>query len=325
VGLGGEILDVEVGVEVEVEVTGIVVSDGGREVVGVDTGVVATVVGRSVGFDVDVAGSGMIVGWPGRWSLRVIDGQVPTSGGEEFEDVVTVEDDDSDVLLVCGLGSVLPNCDESGGFDEDEIVEVSVGLLDCGRGRVLPNCDDIGESQGTVPFGVCDVGIVSDDVGNGLVDVLELVVKTGTVSIEELVNVLDVVELLEAATGGVAVGDVDVDVGGCDNVVVLVVGIRVLDGIVVGVYGFDELVGPWGTEMEGIEILVPELDVELEYGGASRGDDETLLNTIESGISNPRGMLSSKLVAKNPIPAFPMPCIGPPLTFSQPLTGGAGR
>ena len=140
----------------------------------------------------------MIVGWPGRWSLRVIDGQVPTAGGEELEDVVTVEDDDSDVLLVCGLGSVPPNC-ESGEFDEDVIVEVSVELLDCGRGRVLPNCDDNGESQGTVPFDVCDVGFVGDDVGNGLIDVLELVVKTGTVSIEELVSVLDVVELLGAA------------------------------------------------------------------------------------------------------------------------------
>ena len=45
-GVGGEI--------VGVEVTGIVVSGGGREAVGINTGVVATVVGRSVGFEVDV-------------------------------------------------------------------------------------------------------------------------------------------------------------------------------------------------------------------------------------------------------------------------------
>lgn len=99
---------------------------------------------------------------------------------------------------------------------------------------------------------------------------------------------------------------------------------------VFGVSGVGELlmlVGPCGTATGGIEILGKELEggFEVPDDGASMGEDVTLLKTIESGMSNPRGIFSSKLVVKKAIPAFPMPCIGPPLTFSQPLIGGAGR
>ena len=71
-----------------------------------------------------------IVGCPGRWSLRVSDGQVPVGAEEELEELVTVEVDDIEVLLICGFGSVPPDGDESGEPKEDGVVEVNGVLLD---------------------------------------------------------------------------------------------------------------------------------------------------------------------------------------------------
>lgn len=44
------------------------------------------------------------------------DGQVSAGADEEIGEVDIVESEDIDVLFDCGLGSVLPNCDESGEF-----------------------------------------------------------------------------------------------------------------------------------------------------------------------------------------------------------------
>jgi hypothetical protein len=143
----------------------------------------------------------------------------------------------------------------------------------------------------------------------------------------EMIGVADEIELVEVLS--VTTGGLLAEVGGLKGVVeVSCTGL--LEETVIGLSWIVELlilVGPCGVETGGTETVAAGLDGEFKVpdGGASMGEDVTLLKTIESGMSNPWGMFSSKLVVKNAIPAFPMPCIGPPLTFSQPLTGGAGR
>lgn len=105
--------------------------------------------------------------------------------------------------------------------------------------------------------------------------------------------------------------------GGRDGGVV-VVGTGVTGfGICGAGIGGGTITGGFGTLGGGLEgvINVP----------GSGGDVVTLLKTTDSGMSYPRGMLSSKLVVKNAMPALPIPCIGPPFTFVHPSTGGAGR
>lgn len=66
-----------------------------------------------VKFVVVVRGVGVC---PGRWSERVIDGQVPMESKEEFEviEVDVAGEEDSGVLLGGGLGRVPPNCVDNG-------------------------------------------------------------------------------------------------------------------------------------------------------------------------------------------------------------------
>lgn len=168
-------------------------------------------------------------------------------------------------------------------------------LLDCDWGWMLPNCEERGESQGVVTIDNGDVEIIGAEIGS------------------ELIELLEMVDGLDMLTDGVLASVTEE-----------------VDGTTVGLSGFGELltlVDPCESGIGGSEALVAGLGSELEVpeGGASIGEEVTLLKTMESGMSYPRGMFSSKLVVKKAIPAFPMPCIGPPLTFCQPLTGGAGR
>jgi hypothetical protein len=87
----------------------------------------------------------------------------------------------------------------------------------------------------------------------------------------------------------------------------------------------DMVDGASSGELIGVE-LVDMVD------GASSGElfgpgseEVAFLKTIARGISYPRGRFSSKEVENHPIPAEPIPCMGPPLTCAQSLTGGAGR
>lgn len=126
--------------------------------------------------------------------------------------------------------------------------------------------------------------------------------------------------MLGIVTGGGFTG------GGGRNGVGLV-STGVLVEFVVGVTGLGELEEPGGDGTEDTELLGAGLECisEVPDGGGSNGNAVILLKTIERGMSYPRGMFSSKLVVKNAIPAFPIPCTGPPFTFSHPVTGGEGR